>query len=349
MKHLLLIEDDLVVRENTQEILELHKFKVTSAANGRLGIKIALDLLPDLIICDIMMPEIDGYGVLKTLSENENTSHIPFIFLSAKTEHKEIRQGMNLGADDYLTKPYEEEELINAISSRLAKAQLLAEKTAPAPQEELLEDRFKNLNELKNFFDDEGELLSYNKGDLIFAEGEPSNKIYLILKGVLKTYRMEENGKELTTALYKADDFVGFTSFTENLSHHDSAIAMEETQLAAVSKSDLKSILERNQNVALELVNLLTTNLSDLKDQLLQMAYSSMKRKTAHTILQFAKILQKNPDGTITISRYDLANVAGIAKESLIRTLSEFKKQDLIEMKGRNISILNLEALEKII
>lgn len=349
MKKLLIIEDDLVVRENTQEILELYDFEVVSAANGRIGIKLAQELLPDLIICDIMMPEIDGYAVLEAIAADEKTAHIPFIFLSAKTEHKEIRRGMDLGADDYLTKPYEEEDLLSAVNSRLAKAAILSTMMASPVVNESNEDRFKNLHELKNFFDDEGEIKEYSKGELIFAESDPSNKIYLVLKGVVKTYRMLENGKELITALYKADDFMGFTSFTENLAHHDSAVAMEETELAGISKNELKGILESNQNVSLELMNLMTTNLSELKDQLMQMAYSSVKRKTAYTILQFAEILHKNPDGTITIGRYDLANVAGIAKESLIRTLSEFRKKRLIEITGRNIRILDLEALEKVI
>ncbi|MEH6406386.1 MAG: response regulator [Leeuwenhoekiella sp.] len=348
MKQLLLIEDDLVVRENTQEILELNEYQVASASNGRIGIEMAKKIIPDLIICDIMMPEIDGYGVLEAVSADAATSHIPFIFLSAKTEHKEIRRGMDLGADDYLTKPYEEEDLINAIKSRLAKAEILttmqASQTVAKPEDDL-----RNLNELKNFFDDQGEITKFSKGNLIFSDGDPSNKIYLVLKGVVKTYRMEENGKELITALYQADDFMGFTSFTENQSHQDSAMAMENTELAGVSKQDLKTILESNQNVTLELVSLLNQNLSQLKDQLMQMAYSSVKRKTAYTIIQFARILQKNSDGTITIGRFDLANVAGIAKESLIRTLSEFRKQNLIEIKGRNIKIIDLQALENMI
>ena len=127
MKKILLIEDDKALRENTEELLELFGYAVTTAPNGKTGIFRAKEELPDIIICDIMMPEIDGYGVLQNLSSDETTKHIPFIFLSAKTEHKEIRKGMDLGADDYLTKPFEEEDLMSAIESRLAKAQLLAQ------------------------------------------------------------------------------------------------------------------------------------------------------------------------------------------------------------------------------
>ena len=100
MKRILLIEDDKALRENTEELLELCGYNVTTASNGRIGIEAAIENLPDIIICDIMMPEVDGYGVLENLSNNEKTKQIPFIFLSAKTEHKEIRKGMDLGADD---------------------------------------------------------------------------------------------------------------------------------------------------------------------------------------------------------------------------------------------------------
>src|SRR5690606_33233477 len=125
MKKILFIEDDTVVRENTAELLELSDYEVVTAANGRSGLQLAKKEPPDLIICDIMMPELDGYVVLQALAEDPKTQQIPFIFLSAKTEHKDIRKGMDLGADDYLTKPFEEEELISAIESRLAKVSIL--------------------------------------------------------------------------------------------------------------------------------------------------------------------------------------------------------------------------------
>ena len=116
MKKIVLIEDDTALRENTAELLELSNYEVITAPNGKLGIEVAKAQTPDLIVCDIMMPEVDGYGVLEALVSHPETQHIPFIFLSAKTEHKEIRKGMDMGADDYLTKPFEEEELISMAS-----------------------------------------------------------------------------------------------------------------------------------------------------------------------------------------------------------------------------------------
>ncbi|MEZ4970626.1 MAG: response regulator [Flavobacteriaceae bacterium] len=349
MKTILLIEDDRALRENTEELLELSGYSVITAPNGKIGVHMAKEKLPDIIICDIMMPELDGYGVLKDLSSDERTKHIPFIFLSAKTEHKEIRKGMDMGADDYLTKPFEEEDLINAIESRLAKVELLgrmAQEGSITPMDS--EDQIHTLNELKNFFDDNGEPISFIQGSSIFQEGTYSHKVYLILKGVVKCHTMDEDGKELITSLYSADDFLGFTSFMHNIPYQESATAMEDVVLAGISKENLKLVLEKNHNISLELMELLTGNIKDIKQQLLQMAYSSVRKKTAQTLLQFAEIMNKKTEDPIKISRNDLASVAGIATESLIRTLSGFKKEGLIDIEGRNIRIKELKALQYI-
>ncbi|SHJ35394.1 response regulator [Pseudozobellia thermophila] len=347
MKTILLIEDDRALRENTEELLELSGYSVLTASNGQIGVEIAKKNLPDIIICDIMMPVLDGYGVLASLSADERTKQIPFIFLSAKTEHKEIRKGMDQGADDYLTKPFDEEDLISAIESRLAKAEILKRIPSDPPDEHgVSEDEMRTLNELKNFFDDNGEIVTFSSGETIYEEGQHSHKIYLILKGIVKCHSMDEDGKELITSLYRADDFLGFTSFLNNSPYNESATAMEDVELAGISKEDLKEILEKNHNVSLQLMELLTNNISEIKAQLLQMAYSSVRKKTAQTLLQFADIMNTKSEEPIKISRNDLASVAGIATESLIRTLSVFKKEGLIAIEGRNIRIKELKALQ---
>ena len=119
MKLILVIEDNFDVRDNIVEILELANYGVITADNGRSGIELAEQENPDLIICDIMMPELDGYGVLQLLSESPKTSAIPFVFLTAKTERNDVRKGMSLGADDYLTKPFDDVELLDAVQIRL--------------------------------------------------------------------------------------------------------------------------------------------------------------------------------------------------------------------------------------
>lgn len=350
MKKILLIEDDQVVRENTAELLELANYKVITAKDGKIGIIKAKEQQPDLIICDIMMPELNGYGVLQILSKEAATKQIPFIFLSAKTEHKDIRKGMDLGADDYITKPFDESELFSAIESRLAKVAILKE-TLQFENDIVLEtseNEIKNLEHLKNYFNDKVDEYSFKAGEMIYHEGDNSNFVYLIYKGVVKTYKIDEQGKELIKGLHKEDDFFGFTSFTHNIPYQESAAAIEDTKVLRLLKRNLKNILQKNYHVTLELIDYLTDNVSEIKDHLLQMAYSSVRKKTATTILQFTEKIKKRPEETIKISRSDLASIAGIATETFIRTLSDLKKDGLIDLEGRNIKIINLEKLKKV-
>ncbi|WP_339885552.1 response regulator [Polaribacter vadi] len=349
MKKVLLIEDDAIIRENTAELLELSNFNVITAPNGKIGVELAKRDTPDIVVCDIMMPELDGYGVIEALSKNNDTKYIPFIFLSAKTERTDVRKGMDLGADDYITKPFTEEELISAIESRLAKAAILRDErnnqTESVPENE---DEIKTLNDLKNFFDDNGEVFNFKKDEVIYNEGYNSNLIYLVIKGVVKSYKLDEKGKELVTALYKEDDLFGYTSFTQNIPYQETTKAIKNLELVGISKSNLTNVLANNHTVTLELLELLNDNLTGVKDQLLQMAYSSVNKKTAITILKFAEKLNTKPEEPIKISRNDLASVAGIATETLIRTMSNFKKQGLIAIEGRNIRILDIQKLQNI-
>ncbi len=128
MKKILVIEDDLPIQQVINDILENEGFKVFTANNGKAGINLAKEVVPDLIICDVMMPGIDGYSVLSHLSEDSETATIPFIYLSAKVEKNDIRRGMDLGADDYLLKPFKIDDLLKTVELRLKKKELLIEK-----------------------------------------------------------------------------------------------------------------------------------------------------------------------------------------------------------------------------
>jgi len=173
MKKLLVIEDNLEVRENICELLELSGYEVYNAENGKIGAKTAIEQLPDLIICDVMMPVLDGYGTLKILQKNPLTQHIPFIFLTAKAEKQDFRKGMNMGADDYISKPFTDVELLEAVEIRLKKHVAPVHSTVVFNLEEHFQQSVEQLLQGKEF-------RSYQKKDLIFKELQHPRAIYWI-------------------------------------------------------------------------------------------------------------------------------------------------------------------------
>ncbi|WP_017651578.1 two-component system response regulator [Fortiea contorta] len=181
MTKILVIEDEELVRENLLDLLEAENFDTIAAPNGQIGVNLAFSEFPDLILCDVMMPEIDGYRVLSTLRQDPITATIPFIFLTAKSAKSDFRQGMDMGADDYLTKPFTRAELLSAIMNRLEKQAtlkkyLLTTQTALktlSPRMQLLEMNLSRIVQEKKFQEFE---LSYQpiidiaSGKIIAAE-----------------------------------------------------------------------------------------------------------------------------------------------------------------------------------
>lgn len=344
MKTVLLIEDDKLLRENTTKILQLSHYNVLAAENGKTGVKIAIQNRPDIIVCDIMMPKWDGYKVFNVLNRKETTKRIPFIFMSAKSEEKDIRTGMNLGAYDYISKPFKESDLLNSIDSRLKKLAFVRDipkqqTTDPA------EIKMASLSEFKTYIKSLGDDIILSKNKFVYKEQKNANYVYLTEKGMVKNYRMDEYGKELITGLSKSGDLFGFYSFNNPARYSETATALEDGLAYRISNLHFREILSHNPLLTMELAELLSDNLTALKSHLLEMAYASVLKKTSNTILKFAAKMQDNQHDSINISRSDLASVAGISTESLIRSLSLLKKDRLIDIDGRNIKILNLQKL----
>lgn len=347
MKKILLIEDDTIMRENTAEILELAQYQVTTAPNGRVGSTLAKEVRPDLIVCDIMMPELDGYGVFHILSKDPKTASIPFIFLTAKAEKSEIRKGMDLGADDYLTKPFEDTELLSAIESRLRKVEMLKKEFS------------RDLVGLNRFLDEAGglqelqtlsksrPLSKYKKKEVIFHTGDNPHYVYFLSKGSVKTFKTHDDGKEFITNVYRPGDFFGHVTLFEQSPHTDSALVMEESEIFKIPKEDFVALIHKNRDVALKFIKLLSNQVEEQEKQLLRMAYDSVRKRTAEALLQLLRG-KGGKTTSLVITRDDLANMVGTATETVIRCLSEFKEDDLIEVNGREIVIKNSQGLEDI-
>jgi CRP-like cAMP-binding protein len=248
---------------------------------------------------------------------------------------------MDLGADDYLTKPFEEEDLLSAIESRLAKVEILQ------AQENNNGEAVQNLSAFREMMRNRDQI-SFKAGENIYEEGKSSLHFYMVERGVVKAHKYDSRGKEMITELYKEGDFFGNLSFNKNSAYGEYATALEDSVLYVVSKDELREILKSNSNISMELLQEMGDHLMGVKEQLMEIAYASVRRKTARTILLFAHKIKKNPLHSIRISRADLAGVAGIASETLIRTLSDFKKEGLIEIEGRNVKLLDVEKLERI-
>lgn len=350
MTKILLIEDNPEVRENTQEILELASYEVATAENGKSGVEIAKKLLPDLIICDIMMPELDGYGVLYMLSKNPETASIPFIFLTAKTEKEDIRKGMKMGADDYLTKPFEEMELLDTIESRLKRSEILKKKFDQSKEgvDEFIEE-VKGIKELDKLSEDRKTRV-YKKKSIIFYEGDYPNSIYFINSGKVKTYKMNEDGKEFITGLFKKGDFLAYIPVLENSNHPDTGMVMEEAEIMVIPRNDFLELFNSNRDVANKFIKLLSSNIMEKEEQLLNLAYDTVRKRVATALVSLYNTYRdENKDEfSMPISRDDLASMVGTTTESVIRTLSEFKDEELISIQGRHISILKADELSSI-
>lgn len=178
MTKILVIEDEESVRENILDLLEAEDFDTIAAANGRIGLQLAFSEVPDLILCDLMMPEIDGYAVLTALREESVTAPIPFIFLTARSARTDFRQGMEMGADDYLTKPFTRAELLSAIASRLAKQVILTKhivsnEIKTSPEVQMIETCLRRTLERREFRQFQvyyQPIVNINSGKIIAAE-----------------------------------------------------------------------------------------------------------------------------------------------------------------------------------
>ncbi len=347
---ILLIEDNLEIRENTAEILQLAGYGVIVAENGREGIAQVQKEIPDLILCDIMMPVLDGFGVLHLLGKNEKTAGIPFIFLTARSERTDIRKGMEMGADDYLTKPFDDIELLNAIESRLRKTDILKKEYS------------KNIEGVNHFLSEatdvadlkklslEKEAIFYRKKDEVYREGAYPKGIFFLSKGKIKTGKTADNGKELTTSLYSEGDFFGYHALLEEGRYTDTATVLEDAEIYLLPKDDFFTLLYRNATVARKFIKMLSNELGEKEEQLVKLAYNSVRKKVADALLQLQKRFNDDPRSNFSmqVSREDLANLAGTATESTIRTLSDFKEEGLIDIKGSKITILALDRLSNL-
>jgi DNA-binding response OmpR family regulator len=349
MKKILVIEDNEEVRENIAEILELSDFKVLQANDGKAGVALALKECPDVIICDIMMPELDGYGVLHLLSKHKETYGIPFIYLTAKSEKADFRKGMELGADDYITKPFDGTELLKAVEIRLRKSASLKENSGI---ENTISDFINTAKQTENIklISDEREVYDFKKKHVIYSEGQKPKALYHVLSGKVKIYKISNDGKELITSICSEEDFFGYAQLLEQTTYTENAQVLEDAQLMLVPKEDFITLITNDTQVSRQFIKIITKNILEKEESLVNLAYNSLRKKVAYGLMQVLDKYKKeeNKKEILELSRENLAQAVGVATESLIRTLADFKSEKLIDIQPGKIIILNEKKLREL-
>lgn len=350
MQSILIIEDNKDIRENTAEILDLAGYRTYTAENGKRGVEIAIREKPALIICDIMMPELDGYGVLHLLRKNEATRNTPFIFLTAKIERADFRKGMEMGADDYITKPFEDIELLNAIEIRLKKSAVLSKDYALSTSgiSSFLKD-VKGAGIIQQL-SEQYEIETYTKKQPLYQEGKRPKYLYYLVKGKVKASRTHEDGKEYITDIFSTGDFIGYAALFDNAMYSDNTVILEDAEILQVPKEDFLKMIDEDINVAGRFIHIITQNVKEKEERLLNLAYGSLRKRVAKSLVEIHhKFNTATKNGPIEISRDDIAHYIGTATESLIRTLSDFKAEKLIEIKDGKINITDVNKLANLL
>jgi CRP-like cAMP-binding protein len=344
MKKVLIIEDNPDVRENLAEILTLGGYQAVTAENGKTGVEKALQESPDLILCDVMMPELDGFGVLHILSKQAKTSDVPFIFLTAKAEKDDFRKGMSLGADDYITKPFDDVQLLQTIETRLKKSERLRQAAAGSTASgfEHFINEARAVEAIQSLSENR-EIRHYRKKDPVFQEGETPRWLFVLEKGAVKVSKTNDDGRELIVRIAGPGEFIGYMALLRESQYPENAIALEDSVLRLVPREDFFSLVYGNRDVNARFIKLLANHVVEQEEQLISLAYNSVRRRVATTIAH----LHEQGFQEIHLLREDLAAMAGTAKETVIRTLTDFKSEGLIDIHDGVITILKPDKLAR--
>jgi CRP-like cAMP-binding protein/CheY-like chemotaxis protein len=334
-KTVLVIEDNKDIRDNIIELLDLTGYQTLQAENGKDGVKLALDEHPDLIICDIMMPVLDGYGVIHILGKHRETIDTPFIFLTAKSEKEDIRKGLVLGADDYLIKPFDETELLELVAKQLQRR-----------EESSGSNRVISSGEFDELFENKV-TRHFDNGDFVYREGDTPSYLYYLASGKVKLIKTNQDGKEAVLDLCHDGDFFGYWNILEERDQTETAEVLSNTEIWMIPVADFKRLLQENNAVSQRFLKLLSGNLLIKETKILELAYESVRKRIANALVSLCDIYGANGELTMKIPRELIASMAGTSVETAIRMLSEFKKDGYIAINGSEIKMLNYDKLKK--
>jgi CRP-like cAMP-binding protein len=354
MKTILVVEDTLEMLENITEILQLAQYTVVQASNGKQGVELARQTRPALILCDVMMPELDGYGVLHILSKDPLTANTPFIFLSAKAEAADFRFGMGLGADDYLIKPFDNVTLLNAVSMRLNKDRNGQQQAISGF--DTLKQALTDSEDARQRISDTYPITHFKKKQILFKEGSPASALYFVRRGQMKLFMSDANGNAYITSLAGQNDFVGYLALLRDGLYTESAEFLDDSEVCTIPKGDFLTLIHNSQEVANQFISLMADDLADYQDRLCKLAYQTVRKRVAEALILFyqkfygqsiaaafdTQVIVSPP---MTLSRENWSQLVGASTETVIRTLSDFRNESLIDVNGSQITLLDIQKI----
>ncbi|QIH32824.1 response regulator [Sphingobacterium sp. DR205] len=331
MNNILIIENDLDLLGKYSDVLKKSGYEVTAAFNSEIGINLALSTLPSLILCNTVLSDIDGFGVLSILSKNPSTTKIPFVFLNALSTPDIVKKGIACGADDFVTKPFQGDQLIRSVEGRINKNN----------------NHPHNGTGLEKLFDliSQCKIRHIKKKQTLYYESDHSQWLYLLIEGCIKTLKLTDDGRQMITGLFKPNSFIGLDTLLLDDPWLESAEATQDSSLYLISKSAIIDLLNEHVGLNQHFIKILSANLREKKDQLVELAYESVRKRLTQVLVR----LNKNavPIDQIDICRDELAGLAGIATETVSRILTDFRERGLIERNGSQIHILDFGGLIK--
>lgn len=340
MEKILVLEADHDVRHNLVEILTLAGYEVEASSDGREGVKKTMQIMPDLIICNMLLPALSGYQILEVIRKSNITQDIPFIFIVDSTVPEDIRKGMSMGADDFLTRPLDSVDLLNAISTRLLKSR---KRVMGLEDRQGILDEARGLEVLHKLGQGK-EVRKYLPREKIFTEGDVPRYLYVVKKGRVEITKSNNYHKELVLDVFDPGDFFGYEDLVFDLPHRDSALAMTDTSVLLVPRKDFLETLLANLQFSALIIKHLAAAIERKEQRMLSIAYDSVRKRIAAALIRLGPQGKNSGEG-VKVFRQDLSNMVGTAKESVSRTLSEFRKEHLIDIRNGKITILNLEGL----
>ena len=382
MKTILIIEDTLEMRENITEILQLAPYQVVQAANGKEGVELARETCPDLILCDIMMPDLDGFGVLHILDKDPILADVPFIFLTAKAEPADFRFGMNLGADDYLTKPFNALTLLNTVELRLRKSERRQPVSASTPTGlDKLTQAILNQEDAHQALCENYPTTHYNRKHRLFTTDSWPTALYFISRGKVKLFKTDAAGNEYITALLGTGDFAGYHALLEETAYSETAEVIDNAEVCTIPKADFLALIHHNHEVANQIIRVVAGDVAEHRERLLKLAHQSVRRRVAEALLmvqlKFYAVedptqaqagnplplgsqsgLSRPANGSgkpspntslpMTLSRENWSHLVGASAETVIRVLSDFRAEGLISLSASQITLLDIDKLTRL-